>query len=138
MKKAVIRENQITVKEGQTKVYFSGGGSQGTAREQGWFNFWTAQGEDEFGDWKVIVRALEHLSPDDRFLRMDLERNSCPEGESRAAYRLCWERFETIKSIRPSNVREVVKWFNSHEDDAKYADPFVHVNEDKKILPRDI
>lgn len=136
MKMARIDGRDVPVAEGQSVVYFASG-EQGS-QEAGDYCFWTIYGEDEFGDWHTIARALACLPPEDRFLRMDAERSMDKDGESRISYRMAWKRMPTAKGIRPAFLREIVRWFLSHEGDVKFAEPFAVMNGERKTIPRSL
>lgn len=136
MSKAMIRGREVAVREGKTVVFFAGG-EQGD-QESGDYHFWTAVGEDEFGDWKTICRALSHLPAEDRFLRMDSERATDKIGASRLSYRNAWRRLQTAALIRPSTMRELVQWMASHEADSKLAEPFAYLDGIRHIIPRSL
>jgi len=128
-----IHGTNVEVRPGKTTVYFTAGANGD--HEAGIWHFWTAYGEDEFGDWKVTARALEQLPPEERFTRIDQEQWMAKDGESRLAYRMTWRQLETVQYIRPATIREVAGWMVSHSKDAKYAEPFTYVNGKQWILP---
>ena len=130
----MVKNKEVEIIKGNSTVYFASGDAGD--HEIGDYNFWTAVGADEFGDWTVIARALSDLPATDRFQRMDQERLMAEDGEDRAAYQMCWDRFDTIELIRPATMREIVIWMMSHEIDAKYAGCFAYFNEVRFVIPR--
>lgn len=130
-----VKGREVEIVEGYASVYFSGG-EDGKDHEIGIYNFWVAEGEDEFGPWTVIGRALDQLSPADRFQRMDQERVMSENGEDRIAYQMIWDRFDTIQRIRPACMREIVRWAETHEREMAFAGHYAMINGEQRLIPR--
>ena len=130
-----VKGKEVEVLPGTSIVYFTGG-EDGKDYEIGNYCFWVAEGEDKYGPWSVIGRSLEQLSPTDRFERMDQERLMSPSGEDRAAYQMCWNRFDDIQHIRPACMREICRWFETHKDEGVFADAFATMNGVQQVIPR--
>jgi hypothetical protein len=117
MKKVSVAGKKIPVviNGGITEAYFRSG-EHGT-KERGRYRFWTACGEDQFGDWKIIGRARSRLSPGDRFSRMAREsKNKKIPKADRAIYKLQHKLLGSTKEIRPSTAREVKRWVDTHTE----------------------
>ena len=75
---------------------------------------------------RIFGRALVGEPVGDRFDRMQLEARSLKQRPAaRKAYRVSWERVlregRNVKFVRPSTLKEVKRWMESHESDAEYA-----------------
>ena len=89
-----------------------------------------------YGPWTVIGRSLRELPCTDRFQRMDQERLMSKDGEDRIAYQMIWDRFDTIERIRPACLREIVRWFETHKEEGKFASHYAVINGRRWIIPR--
>jgi len=131
----LIKGKKVTVQSGESIVYFSGG-EDGKDYEIGEYCFWTAIGKDEFGPWEVIGRGLRELPACDRFQRMDQDRLMSPAGEDRIAYQMMWDRFDTIELVRPSYMREIVRWFETHKQEGEFAGVYAYLDGEPMLIPR--
>lgn len=140
MKTEIIGDTNVQVMDGQSVIYFTGGHSDGrpVEFEMGNYCFWTLCGEDEYGEWMSIARGREELPASDRFQRMDTERLMAKLGLDRIEYQTVWDRIPTAKLIRPSSLREITRWFETHESDVAYASAFVTMNGVRQLIPRRI
>lgn len=121
-----VLDMDIPVAKERTWVYFTAG-EQG-AKEAGRYFFWCCYGEDDFGPWETFGRALEGLSPADRFTRTAEERLGISDGThtdlaSRESYEAIWQRLPSMKGIRAATYRQVASWMTTHKADAIYAKP---------------
>ena len=111
----------------RTVVTFSGGAEGAFERVR--FFFWTAVGEDHYGDWKITGRARTNLSPADRFTRMRREsaksfmyhgKRLFNSKDTQRQYKVLLRRFPSMQCIRAATYREVASWLESHKADAKF------------------
>ena len=130
-----VKDRNVKIFAGNSVIYFSGG-EDGKDYEIGEYCFWVAEGEDEYGPWSVIARALIDLPATDRFQRMDQERLMSKDGEDRIIYQMIWDRFDTIDSIRPACMREILRWIDTHKEESKYAGAFATINDELQLIPR--
>jgi len=130
----------VEILPGTTSVYFTGGHSEGkpVEHEMGTYNFWTLIGEDEYGEWICIARGRDDLPAVDRFQRMDTERLMATDGLDRVEYQTVWDRMPSAKRIRPSSIRELTRWIDSHKEDSAYASAFVFIDGERHLIPRRI
>lgn len=99
-------------------AYFTSG--EHGKKEAGDYFFWTAYGEDKFGDWKTTGRATINLPPPDRFLRTKRESKTVKNVDDRRIYAALYRRLLTIHGIRAATYREIANWISTHKSDAKY------------------
>lgn len=123
MKKTSVGGKQIQLLDGKASAYFKAGAHG--PKERGWFNFWTAVGEDKLGDWKTTGRARVSLPAHDRFSRMEREKEEAADAKARKAYAMMWRRMKTIQLIRPATEREIAGWIATHQEDAKHITKFL-------------
>lgn len=112
---------QIKNPEYPSIVTFSSG--EKGRREKGHYAFWTAvvrRGKKG----RLWGRARLILSAGDRFDRMKYEMNNASDKEDRRIYRKHYVDFlgrgGNIKYIRPSTIKEICRWCDTHESDARY------------------
>lgn len=126
-----------------TLVHFSGG--EGGKHEAGNFAFWTAVLKEpvrleQKDGWprkgrvvrKIFGRAYVSLGAGDRFDRMRIESKTATDAADRRVYRRmyveCMHSGGNIKVIRPSTLKEVCRWMETHESDAVFASGDITVN----------
>jgi hypothetical protein len=97
--------------------------------EAGHYHFWTAvfreprtlEGKKRR---RSIARAQAVHPPGERFERMRHEATTAPDPDERAHNSKLWrdvlERGRNIQWIRPSTEREVRRWCEAHESDARH------------------
>lgn len=116
---ARIGKRTVPVTPGETTMVQFAAGAHGK-REAGWYRFWCAFGEDQYGPWRVWGRARTRLPPGDRFHRMRRERYTAKKPAVRAAYAMMFRRTQGAQGIAPASMREVYAWALGHKDDAKH------------------
>jgi len=114
-----IRGRKISVNDARSIVHFVSG-ARGK-KEAGDYAFWTAYGEDRYGDWKTTGRARVELPPTDRFTRMAREMRTVKSASDRRIYAALYRRLRSIRGLRAATYREVCAWMTSHKTDAKHV-----------------
>jgi hypothetical protein len=118
MKIYKVRGREIAVNGIRSTVHFLSG--EHGKKEAGDYLFWTAYGEDRFGDWKITGRSRISLPAPDRFTRMERERRLAKDAKDRRLYGKMYQRLTSIGGIRAATYREVGSWISTHESDAKF------------------
>ena len=114
MKKVKIGKNIVPVMDGKTIATFTFG--KAGEPDAGTYHFWTAvciqkRMTDDNGKSPLIWgRAKVGLDAGERFRRMEGVRG----------YASCWRTLKRVVYVRPSTMKEVRSWLDSHEGDADY------------------
>lgn len=108
-----------------TLVFFVAG-ARGK-QERGVYAFWTAVLKRPYVNRErtCVARARILLPPGERFERMRRERRTARSAVARGVYAFWWEQAfrqgEGIAYIRPSSLREVQRWSQTHAPDMTHA-----------------
>lgn len=114
------RKVPVLIGAGLTEIYFSAGAHG--KKERGSYRFWTAIGEDKYGPYAIIGRALRKFDAGDRFARMSWERTKKNPLPDRRVYLRMFKMIQpTLHYIRPATERDVSRWASSHKKDWPFA-----------------
>lgn len=124
MIKTKVGKHDVSVRDAHQPsiVWFDAGVHGKSFGERGWFAFWTTVIGS--GKKKIWGRSLLCIPIGDRFTRMQKEQYTAKTKEDRKIYSDYWNvrlnRGKAVKYIRPSTTKEIEKWIQTHQSDAKF------------------